>query len=70
MRHGVPEIELEMNDHLNFSAMAGRQQQTNIPANIDYRLFKCLGGNVINKTRRQRSLGVGGGGRGGYFGVN
>ena len=24
---------------------------TKIPANIDYRLFKCLGGNVIISTR-------------------
>ena len=44
MRHGVPEIEIR-ND-LNFSAMAHSDKQ--ISRQI---LFKCLGGNVINKTR-------------------
>ena len=48
MRHGVPEIE--MNDDLNFSAMAHSDKQ--ISRQIDYRLFKCLSGNVINKTSR------------------
>ena len=53
MRYGVPEIE--MNDDLNFSAMAHSDKQI-IPVNIDYRLFKCLGGKVLNKTRRQRLI--------------
>ena len=44
MRHGVPEIE--MNDD------QGPQRQTNIPEKFDLRLFKCLGGNAIKKTRR------------------
>ena len=46
MRHGVPEIEV--NDDLNILAMAHRRQ-TNIPANIDYHHFKCLGGKLLIK---------------------
>ena len=53
MRHGVSEIEIK--DDLNFLGH-GPQRQTDIPENIDYHLFKCLGGNVINKTRRQRFI--------------
>ena len=40
MRHGVPEIEI--NDDLNFSAIAHSGKHWNILANIDYRFYNAL----------------------------
>ena len=40
----------------NLACIKSEQRQTYIAANIDYLLFKCLGRNVINKTRRQHFI--------------
>ena len=54
MRHSVPKIE--MKDDLNFLAIVLSDKQISCMANIDYRLFKCLDGKVVNKSRRTRFI--------------
>ena len=50
MRHSVPKIE--MKDDLNFLAIALSDKQISCMAIIDYRLFKCLDGKVVNKSNK------------------